>query len=41
VTIEVRTSVVEREEFEREIRRRLAALGIGGQWKISVHEVKA
>jgi hypothetical protein len=41
VTIEVRTSVVEREEFEREIRRRLADLGIGGQWTISVHEVQA
>jgi hypothetical protein len=38
LTISVKTPLAERENFERELRRRLAELGIAGLWTIQVHE---
>lgn len=39
LTISVKTTLTERENFERELRRRLGELGIAGQWTIRVQEV--
>lgn len=39
LTISVKTPLAERENFERQLRRRLAELGIADQWAIQVHEV--
>ena len=41
LTISVKTSLKERENFEREIRRRLAELGLGTQWVIQVQETQS
>jgi hypothetical protein len=38
LTISVKTPISERENFERELRRRLAELGIAGKWTIQVQE---
>lgn len=40
LSISVKTSLAERENFERELRRRLGELGIAGQWTIQVQEVE-
>jgi hypothetical protein len=40
LTISVKTTLAERENFERELRRRLAELGVDGQWTIQVQEVQ-
>ena len=40
LTIRVGAMLAERENFERDIRKRLADLGVGGQWTISVQEVQ-
>ena len=40
LTIQVGTAVGDRENFERDIRRRLAELGVGGQWTVTVQEVQ-
>lgn len=40
LTITVGSTLSEREAFEREIRRRLAELGVAGQWTIQVQEVQ-
>jgi Protein of unknown function (DUF499) len=40
LTISVKTTLAERESFERELRRRLAELGMSGNWTIVVDEVQ-
>jgi hypothetical protein len=40
LTISVKTTLTQRENFERELRRRLAELGVSGDWTIQVHEVQ-
>jgi hypothetical protein len=40
LTISVKTTISEREAFERELRRRLSELGIAAQWNISVQETQ-
>ncbi|MGP8076053.1 MAG: DUF499 domain-containing protein [Thermoplasmata archaeon] len=40
LSISVKTPISERENFERELRRRLAELGIAGSWTIQVQETQ-
>ena len=41
LTIQVSTSVADREDFERELRRRLSDLGLAATWRVEVHEVES
>lgn len=40
LTISVKTPVSDRENFERELRKRLAELGVVGQWTIQIQELQ-